>query len=218
MVFELSSIKDFGRLVCAFEHVPHPVFAFNKSGYWHIFVQYQVDEKKIDYIYAITDRIGAYLGYKNTYGTEIVDFFSTIQNASYIYAPIIFLKNPPVNWFRYKTFPFKKNSLVELEDVSSIVRVATYKMFYEESVLPLFHISNDKLGVLFTILSYGDTFPTKVYYVKTKSIDKNFIKYSSEKNFLDYTNNIEESGFVYAKIIKVKYDVGSGRIWPFLKE
>ncbi|MEM3786082.1 MAG: hypothetical protein QXZ59_01720 [Nitrososphaeria archaeon] len=218
MVFELSSIKDFARLVCAFEHVPHPVFAFNMGNYWHIFVQYQVDDKKIDYIYAVTEKIASYIGYKNMYGTETADFFSTVQNASYIYAPVIFLKNPPANWFKRKTFPFKKNSLVELEDVGSIVRVATYKMFYEESVLPLFYVCNGKLGVLFTILSYGETFPTKVYYVKTKSIDKNFIKYSSEKNFLDYTNNIDESGFVYAKIIKVKYSVECGRIWPFLKE
>lgn len=218
MALELSLIKDFARLVCAFEHIPQPVFVFNKGGYWHVFVQYQVDEKKIDYMYAVTNKVGSYLGYKNVYGTESVEFFSMIQNTSYIYAPTIFLKNPPADWFKRKTLPFKRNSFIELEDVGSIVRVATYKMFYEESVLPLFHIYNGRLGALFTILSYGEGFPIKVYYVKTKSIDKNFIKYSSEKNFLDYTNNVDESGFVYAKIIKVKYEVESGRRWPFLKE
>ena len=217
MAFELSSIQDFARLVCAFEHIPQPVFAFKSNGFWTIFIQYHVDVKKVDYMFAVSEKVGNYLGYKNVYGAESVDFFTTVHNASYIYAPIIFLKNPPRNWSKSKTFPFKKNSFVELEDVGSLVRVATYKMFYEESILPLFYVNSHGVNILFTILSYSEGFPAKVYYVRTDTINKNFIKYSSEKNLLEYTNNVDESGFVYAKIIKVKNLPENGNKWSFLK-
>jgi len=216
MAFELSSVRDFARLVCAFEHVPQPVFAFKEEGLWNLFIQYQADVKKVDYIFVASEKVGHYLGYRNVYGVETVDFFTTVHNASYIYAPIVFLKRPPSDWFKSRIFPFKRSSFVELEDLGSLVRVATYKMLYEESVLPLFYVNGDQ-SVLFTILSYGEGLPTKVYYVRTEAVEKNFIKYSSERNLLEYTDNVDESGFVYVKIIRVKRLAEKGNVWPSLK-
>jgi hypothetical protein len=218
MIFELVSINDLGRLICAFERTPQPIFAFKDSNKWNLIIQFQIDEKRIDYFYAQSDEIGSFLGYKNSYGNEIVEFFSIIQNASYIYAPIIFLKKSPLKLNRRDDVRLKNIPFIELEDLGSLIRIVTYKILYEESPLPIFLCSKDSTSILFTMLSYSEEGPARIFYIKLEEFpQKNFIKYTSDRKDLYYTNNVDESGSIYVKIIKLRSFPSNAGIWTSIK-
>jgi len=218
MIFELVSINDLGRLACAFERTPQPIFAFKENNKWNLIIQFQIDEKKIDYFYAQSDKIGSFLGYKNVYGNEIVEFFSVVQNASYIYAPIIFLKRSPLKLGKRDDVLLKNVPFIELEDLGSLIRIVTYKILYEESPLPVFLYPHNSGSMLFTMLSYLEEGPAKIYYLKLGECpQKNFIKYSSGREDFHYTDNVDESGSAYVKIIKLKGFPSNVGIWPSLK-
>jgi len=218
MIFELVSINDLGRLVCAFERTPQPIFAFKDSNKWNLIIQFQIDEKKIDYFYAQSNEIGSFLGYKSVYGDEIVEFFPVVQNASYIYAPIIFLKKSPFKLNKQDNMPLKNVPFIELEDLGSLIRIVTYKILYEESPLPVFLCSKNSTSMLFTMLSYSEEGPARIFYLKLKEVpQKKFIKYASDRKDFHYTNNVDESGSVYVKIIKLRDFPLNVGIWPSLK-
>lgn len=217
MAFELVSINDLGRLACAFERTPQPIFAFKGNKSWNLTIQFQIDEKKIDFFHVQSNKIGSFLGYKNVYGNEIVEFFSVVQNASYIYAPIIFLRKSPFKQGEHNKF-LGNVPLIELEDIGSLIRIVTYKILYEESPLPVFLYPLSSGSALFTMLSYSEEGPASVYYIKVNEVpQQNFIKYASDREETDYTDNVDESGSIYVKIIKLRSFPSNVGKWPSRK-
>jgi len=86
---EVSTVQDFGRLVCAFERTPLLTFSF-KSGKENLLAT-QIDFlNNIPVIYYVKySSAGQYLTYKNTGGYEDVAIVTNIQNPSVMYSPII---------------------------------------------------------------------------------------------------------------------------------
>jgi len=205
MIIQVASVNDIARLACAFEHKPQPVFAFREEGKWNLLIQFQLDEKRIDYFITESDRVDSFLGYRNVYGEEIVDFFKVAKDTSYIYAPIIFLKNIPFKAYEKGRPSLKALPVEELLDLGSLIRIATYRIYDEESPLPLFIAPYGSGSVLFTMLSYLEEGHGKVYYLfLDESPNESFIRYSSHDASINYTSNVDETGFIYVKIIKLK--------------
>ena len=205
MIFQLGNINDLGRLACAFEHNPQPIFAFDFSNKFFLCIQFEMDTKTTNFFNVESDKIGPFLGYKNICGEEKVDFFKLAKDTSYIYSPVIFLKEPPIKIVRNRKYPPKNISFHELKDLSSLLRIVTYKMFSDESTLPIFSAPLKSGGILFTIISYFEEDLSKIYYFKGEYPKSNFIKYASDKDILQYTDNVDESGYVYAKIIRMNF-------------
>ncbi|MEM3403290.1 MAG: hypothetical protein QXJ17_01875 [Nitrososphaeria archaeon] len=206
MIIQVASVDDIGRLACAFEHKPQPIFAFRDKSKWNLLIQFQFNEKKMDHFVTESDSIDSFLGYRNVYGDEIVAFFKVVKDTSYIYAPIIFLKNIPFKLYQERKSSSKKLSIEELLDLGSLVRIATYRIYDEESPLPLFVAQHGSGAVLFTMLSYLEEGRGRIYYIfLDKCPTQSFIKYSSSDGSINYTSNVDETGFIYVKIIKLRH-------------
>lgn len=204
MIFQLSGIKDLGRLACAFEHSPQPIFSFDLPNKFSLCIQFEMGAKTTNFFYLESDRIGPFLGYKDVCGEEKVDFFKLAKDTSYIYSPVISLKEPAFKIVKNNKYPPKKISFHQLKDLGSLLRIVTYKMFSDESTLPIFSAPLKSGGILFTIISYFEEDLSKIYYFMSEEHPtNNFIKYASDKDILRYTDNVDESGYVYAKIIRM---------------
>jgi hypothetical protein len=206
---EVSTIHDFGRLVCAFERTPLLSFSF-KSGKEDLLAT-QIDFlNSIPVIYYVKHSShGQYLAYRNSNGNEDVAIVENIQNPAVIYSPVISVeKFPAIFWRRPKPVKNSNYEPIKLSNFQSLVKIASYKMIYEESPLPLFVFKSTKKSkyVVGTALNMAESDGISYFYYTT--IPDNplhcFIKYSSLKSVDPiFTNNIEEHGYIYIKLIKL---------------
>jgi hypothetical protein len=109
-----------------------------------------------------------------------------------------------------KTKASKNSSYIsiKLKDLASLAKVSCYKMIYEEAPLPLFLFKNGD-WVLGTFMGTNDSNDAAFfYYINMDSTPvKPFLKYSAQKvEKPAFTNNIDEHGYVYMKVIKLKKD------------
>lgn len=206
---EVSTVQDFGRLVCAFERTPLLTFSF-KSGKENLLAT-QIDFlNNIPVIYYVKySSAGQYLAYKNTGGYEDVAIVANIQNPSVMYSPIISVeKFPQIFWRRPKGVKNTNYAPIKLANFQSLVKIASYKMIYEESPLPLFVFNSTKNSkyVVGTALNMAESDGVSYFYYATLPDNpvNCFIKYSSLKSDNPtFTNNIDEHGYIYIKLIKL---------------
>ena len=206
---QVSTIQDFGRLVCAFERTPLLTFSF-KSGKDDLLAT-QIDFlNNIPVIYFVKYSCdGQYLAYRNNGGIEDVSIVENIQNPSLVYSPIISVeKFPSIFWKRPKGSKSMNYSPIKLGNFQSLVKIASYKMVYEESPLPLFVFNSTKKSkyVIGTALNMAESDGVSYFYYATipENPTYSFIRYSSLKSEDPaFTNNIEEHGYIYIKLIKL---------------
>ena len=206
---EVSTIQDFGRLVCAFERTPLLSFSF-KSGKVDLLAT-QIDFlNNVPVIYYVKFTChGQYLAYRNSNGLEDVSIVENIQNPSVMYSPIISVeKFPPIFWRRPKGAKNSNYEPIKLSNFQSLVKIASYKMIYEESPLPLFVFKSTKKQnyAVGTALNMAESDGISYFYYATihESPFHSFIKYSSLRpEDPTFTNNIEEHGYIYIKLIKL---------------
>lgn len=206
---EVSTVQDFGRLVCAFERTPLLTFSF-KSDKDDVLAT-QIDFlNNVPVIYYVKySCCGQYLAYRNNGGIEDVSIVENIQNPSLVYSPIISVdKFPPIFWRRPKGTRNMNYAPIKLSNFQSLVKIASYKMVYEESPLPLFVFTSTKKSkyIIGTALNMAESDGVSYFYFAT--IPENprfsFIRYSSLKSEDPvFTNNIEEHGYIYIKLIKL---------------
>jgi hypothetical protein len=206
---EVSSIQDFGRLVCAFERTPLLTFSF-RSGKEELLAT-QIDFlNNVPVIYYVKySGHGQYLAYRNSNAIEDVSIVENIQNPSVMYSPVISVdKFPPIFWRRPKGTKNSNYEPIKLSNFQSLVKIASYKMIYEESPLPLFVFKSTKKSkyVVGTALNMAESDGISYFYYATISENPvhSFIKYSSLKSEdPTFTNNLEEHGYIYIKLIKL---------------
>ncbi len=206
---EVSTIQDFGRLVCAFERTPLLTFSFKSTE--EDLLATQIDFlNNVPVIYYVRYASqGQYLGYRNSNGIEDVSIVENIQNPSVMYSPIISVdKFPPIFWRRPKDTKKSNYEPIKLSNFQSLIKIASYKMIYEESPLPLFVFKSTKKSkyVVGTALNMAESDGISYFYYATipESPVHSFIKYSSLKSEdPTFTNNIEEHGYIYIKLIKL---------------
>jgi hypothetical protein len=215
---KLKSLNDFARLVCSLERVPLPVFGYSYNDEEILAVNTDgfIGRPIFYYINCVCSDDAQYLCYKISGNSEDVSLVDSIKNASALYAPIIkmtdlpsiFLKNPKItNSYKY--------TCIGLKDVSSLSKIAAFRINFDESPMPLLHFPYEKtkksgvakenfvLGTYFN-MSDSDEYNYFYYVIQDQSIDKNFLKFSAQKaNKPVYTDFIDEHGFIYLKIIKL---------------
>ncbi len=211
-------MNDFARLVCSLERVPLPVFGYSYRNEEILAVNTDgfIGRPIFFYVNCVCSDEAQYLCYKISGSVEDVSLVDSIKDASALYSPIIkmtdlpsiFLKNPKItNSYRY--------TCMGLSDVSSLSKIAAFRINFDESPMPLLYFPYEKtkksdeskknfvLGTYFN-LSDSDEYNYFYYVMLDHNIDKNFLKFSPQKpNKPIYSDFIGEHGFIYLKIIKL---------------
>ena len=206
---EVSTIQDFGRLVCAFERTPLLTFSFTLDKEDLLATQIDfLNNVPVIYYVKYSSR-GQYLAYRNSNGIEDVSIVENILNPSVVYSPIISVdKFPSIFWRRPKGTKNSKYAPIKLSNFQSLVKIASYKMIYDESPLPLFVFRSTKNSkyVVGTALNMTESDGISYFYYATipENPEQSYIKYSSLKSEdPTFTNKIEEHGYIYIKLIKL---------------
>jgi hypothetical protein len=210
---EVSGMKDFGRLVCALERAPLPIFSLtlNKEHIFAVQTDFIDGRPIIYFVKSLCHTDGQYLAYRITGGIEEVVVVDSVANPTFVYSPIIKVnKFPP---YFTKTARVDKKSgfiIVELKDLSSLAKVAAYKTIYDEPPLPLFlfkaNINNSAKFVMGAAMYIGESETLSYfYYTVLENEPKDpFLKFSSQRiDQPSFSNRIDEHGHIYLKLIKL---------------
>jgi hypothetical protein len=202
---ELLDLQELGRLCCALERVPMLVFSFPSSEGLRLAVHVYTYFGSPVFYYALSNKSGHFLEYRNSAGLEEVRISNT---PSFItYTPIVSVQKLS------KSFESKieekrttKMSSMQVADVLSLAKVAAYRMLFEESPLPIFtyRADEDWFAGVFTRIDDFDEASIFFYCKLEKKPAGRFIRYSTTSSELSYTDRLEEHGYVYLKIIKLK--------------
>ena len=204
---EVSTINDFGRLVCAFERAPLLTFSFKKG-------EDQVLATQIDFLnnvpviyYVRYPNEGQFLAYKHSSGIEDVTIVNSVSNPVYVYSPIISIEKFPKAFSR--TSKISKNAgyvPIKLKDLTSLAKIASYKMIYDEAPLPLFVYKLQTTHVIGTPVTLGESDNISYFYYITRTDQpvNCFVKYASQKKMVAcLSDNLEEHGYIYIKLVKL---------------
>lgn len=201
----LRSLTELGRLSCALERAPFPLFAFKHEKVTRIAAQADLFFGTPIFYYIDSEAAGEFLAYRNSGDGEEVQLVSAASNASYLYAPVIRINKMPPGLDAKKDFDERFMS-VEVENLPSLVKVGTYKMLFEEPPLPLFTFSNRDEWVIGTFARIDDYEEASIFfYMRTKEEPASgFVKYSPDKiaetKFVERT---DEHGFYYIKVVRL---------------
>ncbi len=219
---ELSSLNDFGRLVCALERSPSPIFSMelNKEQVFSVQTEFIDGNPVIYYIKNTTRQNSQYLAYRINSLVEEVIISDSAANSSYVYSPIINIDKLPIQLTK-KARPTKKTlyTSIKVKDLASLAKVAGYKTIYEEPPLPLFLIHNNyttknktmgseniKNVTIGTVINIVETESLPYFYYYQLDIEPSevFLRYSSQRVEKPiFSNNLNEHGYIYLKIIKL---------------
>ncbi len=164
------------------------------------------------FYYAYTEEIKPFLGYRTTTNGEEVVLEESPGNPAMVHAPIIELvKLPQVFEKGLKESLMEKRShrqkflSLKVKDLVSLVKVASYKILFEEPPLPIFVFpSAGKWAVgSFTRIEDYEEASIFFYYEENQKPEQNFVKYSMTKADALFTNKTDEHGNLYVKLIRL---------------
>ncbi len=202
---ELGSLVELGRLSCALERAPFPLFAFKQGGAVRIAAQADLYMGTPIFYYFDADKTGEFLAYRNAGDGEDVQLVPAANNASFLYAPVIRIHKMPQPLAPKKDFEDKFMS-VEVQDLPSLVKVGTYKMLFEEPPLPLFAFQNGEGWIIGTFARIDDYEEASIFfYTKTKEEPASgFVRYSPDKlGETSFVKKTDEHGFYYIKVVRL---------------
>ncbi|MHB1909120.1 MAG: hypothetical protein ACYCQJ_09680 [Nitrososphaerales archaeon] len=210
---ETESINDIGRLACALERAPLPLFALKNEGKNMIATQLDLFMGVPIYYFSYSPEVKHFLGYRTTQTGEEITLVDAPTNPTLVHAPIIeIVKVPQIfqQGLDKAGSPYQlqeKFLWIEVKDLVSLIKVASYKMLFEEPPLPIFAFPVQGkwcIGAFTRIEDYeeGSTF---FYYLQDTKPEQNFVRYSMNKADAMFTSRTEEHGYVYVKLIKLKH-------------
>ena len=202
---KLGGVMDLGRLACALERAQLPIFMSKVGQKTRLSVQNDLFMGVPIFYYTEVDKGGEFLAYRNAGEIEEVQLVESASTPSYIYSPIIHvLKLPSI--LEHKREFHQKFLAAQVADLASLVKLATYKMLYEEPPLPLYSF---KIGTSWIVGSFArlDDFEEASLFFYTRMKDEpsmGFVKYSPA-NISDtgFSKRTDEHGFYYVKVIKL---------------
>jgi hypothetical protein len=212
---EAESLNDVARLVCALERAPLPLFSIKNMGKTMIASQLDLFLGIPVFYFAYGNEVKHFLGYRTTQNGEEVTLIDSPANTALIHAPIIeIVKMPQVfqNGLKDAGSPKKLDAQkflsLEVKDLISLVKVASYKILFEEPPLPIFAFPSPNLGKwcigAFTRIEDYEEASIFFYYEQERRPDQNFVRYSMTKADATFTNRTDEHGYVYIKVIRLK--------------
>jgi hypothetical protein len=200
----LDSLLDLGRLSCALERAPFPLFAFRQGKATRIAAQADLFMGTPIFYYFDNGAVDEFLAYRITGDGEEVLFVNSASNASYLYAPVIRVQRMPKSLEEKDGFQDKFMS-VEVENVPSLVKVGAYKTLFEEPPLPLFAFREGGGWVLGTFARIDDYEEASIFfYARLKEEPSGFLKYTYDRIAeTTYVKRTDEPGFHYIKVVKL---------------
>jgi len=203
---ELQSLADLGRLTCFFERAPFPIFMSGAAGKFRLAVQTDLFMGIPIFYYLEVEKGGEFLAYRSSGELEEAQLVDGAVNASFIYAPIVHVLKMPRVLDRKEVFK-QKFLAAEVENLPNLVKIASYKMLYEEPPLPLYTFKNGT-GWITGCFARLDDFEeaSLFFYTKLQSEPSSgFVRYSSAKlSETGFSKRVDEHGPVYVKVIKLK--------------
>lgn len=200
----LESLVELGRLSCALERAPFPLFAFKTDKGTRIAAQADLYMGTPIFYYFDNGKVDEFLAYRITGEGEEVQLVPSASNASYLYAPVIRVQRMPAPLLGKDTFPDKYMS-VEVENTPSLVKVGAYKTLFEEPPLPLFAFRNGRAWTIGTFARIDDYEEASIFfYARSDEEPSGFLRYSYDRiTETTYVRRTDEPGFHYIKVIKL---------------
>jgi hypothetical protein len=207
----LSSLKDFGRLVCALERTPLPAFllVFNKEQVLAVQTDI-INGRPVIYYVKVDTGNGQYLAYRISNGLEEVLLADSVSNPTFVYSPILKVEKFPPQLTRSAKVDKKSGyTIIKLNDLPSLAKVAAYKTMFDEPPLPLFMFKHIDKIVLGTPMSANDNDTASYFYytLLDQGRSEPFLRYSSLKMEQPmFSSRLDEHGYVYLKVIRLAAD------------
>ena len=200
----LESLLDLGRLSCALERAPFPLFAFKHGKATRIAAQADLFMGTPVFYYFDNGVVDEFLAYRITGEGEEVQLVNSASNASYLYAPVIRIRKMPPVLDQKESFQDKFMS-IEVENIPSLVKVGAYKTLFEEPPLPLFAFRKEKGWVVGTFARIDDYEEASIFfYTSVEEEPSGFLRYSYDKiTETTYVKRTDEPGFHYIKVVKL---------------
>jgi len=207
---ELAGLNELGRLACALERIAIPVFSGQTTSGRVLAVQLDMSFGSPVFYYVRSDKDDEFLAYRNSGGVEEVIFTSSAANPIYTYAPMITIKEFPHQLSkglnassRRRNYPIS----LELNNLSSLAKISSYRTLFEEPPLPLFVSQLDGKHILAAFTRMNEYEETSIcFYLRLDTpISNKFLKYSAQRSgSVVFTDRTDEHGFIYVKIIQLK--------------
>jgi hypothetical protein len=202
---KLGGLLELGRLACALERAQLPIFMSKHGDKTRLSVQNDLFMGVPIFYYIDGDKGGEFLAYRNAGETEEVQLVESASTPSYIYSPVIHvLKMPSI--LEHKREFHQKFLAAQVADLASLVKLATYKMLYEEPPLPLYSFKNGTSWIVGSFARLDDYEEASLFfYTRMKEEPSTgFVKYSPA-NIADtgFSKRTDEHGFYYVKVIKL---------------
>jgi hypothetical protein len=205
---QVQDLKDLGRLACAFERTPLPVFAAKTEDNIKLFVQVDLFmHRPILYFYN-SNILQHYLSYRNTSGLEEVLMTDFPNNPAYVHSPIIALQKIPRIFQRgvKKSQTRPKFLSSEVLDLANLAKICSYKTIYEEPPLPLFAFERKDMWILGVFTRMDDFEESSIFfYIQLPDPPTNdFLRFSGRSiTSTGFTNRVDEHGYIFIKIIRL---------------
>ena len=207
---ELESLNDLARLACALERAPLPTFISKDGEGFRISTQLDFFVGSPVFYFAKVSEVKQFLGYKTISSGEEITLVDVPLNPSMVYAPVIEVVRFPKIFeqgIAAKKARSPKFLSLQVKDLMGLVKVATYKIMFEEPPLPIFAFpsSNGKWTVgAFTRIEEFEEASIFFYYEQDSRPEHNFVGYSTAKAQAFFTNRTDEHGNFFVKIIRLK--------------
>jgi len=208
---EVENIGELARLACALERAPLPTFASKDDSGYMVSTQLDFFVGSPVFYFAKATEAKQFLGYKTTSGGEEVSLVDVPVNPSMVYAPVIqIVKFPKIfedGIAAKKKVRGPKFLSLQVKDLLSLVKVATYKILFEEPPLPIFTfptVSGKWAVGTFTRIEEFEEASIFFYYEQDAKPEHNFVGYSTSKAQAYFTNRTDEHGNFFVKIIRLK--------------
>ena len=207
---ELESLNDLARLACALERAPLPTFISKDQDGFRISTQLDFFVGSPVFYYAKSRDSKHFLGYRTTSAGEEVSLVDNPTNTSMVYAPVIEVVKFPKIFEKGMTATNQKSPKflsLQVKDLMGLVKVATYKIMFEEPPLPIFAFpsSGEKWIVgAFTRIEEFEEASIFFFYEQNSRPEHNFVGYSTSKANAYFTNRTDEHGSFFVKIIRLK--------------
>jgi hypothetical protein len=200
----LESLVELGRLSCALERAPFPLFAFKQGKATRIAAQADLFMGTPVFYYFDNGQVDEFLAYRITGEGEEVQLVNSASNASFLYAPVIRVQKLPKSLEEKTGFEDRFMS-VQVENLPSLVKVGAYKTLFEEPPLPLFGFREGGDWVIGTFARIDDYEEASIFfYTRSKDEPSGFVRYSYDKiTEATYVKRTDEPGYHYIKVVRL---------------
>ncbi len=205
---ELQHIEDLGRLTCALERVPIPVFAIPAEGSIFLAAHLDLFMGTPVFYFARTKEAKQFLAYRTIGASEEVSQKEGAEDSGFAFTPLIGIKRLPKFYQDGLAGNLKLNVVpaMEMDDLSSLAKICSYKTLYEESPLPVFSFSAGSENIIGTFTRMNEYEDSIVFFFcrLSEAPTQNFIRYSPRRGEeTAFTNRLDEHGFSFIKVIRL---------------